>query len=242
MKNHSAVFAEIVNHRRSYRLFDTDFEFPEGVIKNCLEKAILAPNSSNMQLWEFYRIRSKEVKKEVARICLNQGGARTASEIIIFVARADLWKERQAIHVNRLKEFYKDGEGKGAKKAFYYYEKMMPLFYDSSFPFFKDIFKKVFIWNKTRKRPFVRDILSKQIPIVVHKSVALAAQNFMMAIAAEGFDSLPMEGFDSKPLKKILNLPKGAQITMAIGVGKGIKEGLHGERFRLPYEEVVFEI
>ena len=242
MPNHADIFAEIVNKRRSCRLFDTTYNLPEGVVRRSLEKAILAPNSSNMQLWEFYRIRSEKAKEEVAKICLGQGGARTASEIIIFVARADLWKHRQQVHIKRLESIFGNDESKTAKKAFQYYQKMMPLFYDSSFAFFKDIFKKVYLWNKTRKKPFVRDIMSKQIPIVAHKSVALAAQTFMLAIAAEGLDSLPMEGFDSKPLKKFLHLPKGAQITMAVGVGKGLKEGIHGERFRLPYEEVVFEV
>ena len=242
MQNYSSAFAEIVTRRRACRLFDTEITIPNEVIKSCLEKAILSPNSSNMQLWEFYRIKTAEMKKEVARICLNQGGARTASEIIIFVARPDLWKKRQAVHLKKLEEVYGAADNKGAKKAFQYYNEMMPLFYDNRFPFFKDIFKRIYLWNRTRKKPFVRDILSKQIPIVVHKSVALAAQTFMLAISAEGFDSLPMEGFDSIPLKKLLNLPKEAQITMAIGVGKGKKEGIHGDRFRIPYEEVVFEV
>lgn len=242
MQNHSTAFAEIVNRRRSCRLFDTEFTLPEGVVKSCLEKAILSPNSSNMQLWEFYRIKSKAAKKEVARICLGQKGGASASEIVIFVARADLWKKRQQVHLKNLANIFGNSESKTAKKAFHYYEKLMPLFYDNSFPFFKDIFKKFYIWNITRKKPFVQDLYSKHIPVVVHKSVALAAQTFMLAISAEGFDSVPMEGFDSKLLKKFLNLPKGAEITMAVAVGKGKKEGIQGERFRIAYEEVVFEI
>ena len=74
---------------------------------------------------------------------------------------------------------------------------------------------------------------------MVHKSCALAAQTFMLSIAAEGFDSCPMEGFDAVRVKKALNLPKGAEINMIISVGKGTQEGVWGERFRLPYEEVV---
>lgn len=87
----------------------------------------------------------------------------------------------------------------------------------------------------------MQDVYSKFIPVVVQKSTALAAQTFMLSIAAEGYDSLPMEGLDSKRMKKFLQLPNGAQINMAIAVGKGLKEGIKGERFRLPYDAVVFE-
>jgi len=63
----------------------------------------------------------------------------------------------------------------------------------------------------------------------------------MLSIAAEGFESCPMEGFDQVRVKKQLNLPRGAEINMIIGVGKGTNDGVWGPRFRIPYEEVVFE-
>ena len=62
----------------------------------------------------------------------------------------------------------------------------------------------------------------------------------MLSISAEGFDSCPLEGFDSKGVKKLLNLPTGAEINMVVAVGKGTEEGIYNERLRVPYEEVVF--
>ena len=76
--------------------------------------------------------------------------------------------------------------------------------------------------------------------VIVHKSCALAAQTFMLSISAEGFDSCPLEGFDSKEVKKLLNLPTGAEINMVVAVGKGTEEGIYNERLRVPFEEVVF--
>jgi nitroreductase len=76
--------------------------------------------------------------------------------------------------------------------------------------------------------------------VSVHKSCALAAQTFMLSIAAEGFESCPMEGFDKLRVRKALNLPRGAEINMIISVGKGTEAGIWGQRFRIPYEEVVF--
>ena len=76
--------------------------------------------------------------------------------------------------------------------------------------------------------------------VTVHKSCALAAQTFMLSIAAEGYESCPMEGFDAKRVKKALNLPSGAEINMIIAVGKATPEGVWGPRNRVPYNEVVF--
>jgi nitroreductase len=38
--------------------------------------------------------------------------------------------------------------------------------------------------------------------IVAQKSAALAAQNFMISMAAVNYDTCPMEGFDSLRVKK----------------------------------------
>lgn len=244
MKKHAEIFNEIVNERRSYRLFDTEIEIPEDEVKRSLERAIKSPNSSNMQLWEFYRIKSKKAVEEVAKICLNQGGAKTASEIVVFVARPDLWKNRVQIHLARIDDSHDniDETRLFSSSEYNYYKKLMPIFYNTSFSFLVDIYKRIAVWFKGIKDPFIRDVASKFVPIVTHKSTALAAQTFMLNITAEGYASVPMEGLDSKRMKKFLNLPKRAQINMAIAIGKGLDEGLKGARFRLPYNEVVFNI
>lgn len=245
MQDQSKIFDQIVDKRRAVRVFDTNYKLPEGVVKRSLERAIKSPNSSNMQLWEFYRIKTPAAVDEVAKICLSQSGAKTASEIVIFVARPDLWKHRQQFHLSLLGEEKKGGEDARlmSNSAHSYYGKLMPLFYDPGvLPFVKDIVKRIMVWNKSRKRPFMRDVLSKFIPIVVHKSAALAAQTFMLSITAEGYDSVPMEGLDSVRLRQFLKLPKSAGICMAVAVGKGMAEGIRGPRLRLGYDEVVFDV
>ena len=49
-------FEEIVKLRRSNRRFDPEVEVPDEVIKRSLERVILSPNSSNMQLWSFFSL------------------------------------------------------------------------------------------------------------------------------------------------------------------------------------------
>ncbi len=74
--------------------------------------------------------------------------------------------------------------------------------------------------------------------IVAHKSAGLAAQNFMLSMAAIGYDTCPMEGSDTLRIKQILKLPWGSEITMVIGCGIRDNKGVYGERFRIPFEEI----
>jgi nitroreductase len=53
-------------------------------------------------------------------------------------------------------------------------------------------------------RPIVYQVSEGDMNVVVHKSCALAAQTFMLAMANEKYDTCPMEGFDSKKVKRIL--------------------------------------
>jgi nitroreductase len=40
------------------------------IVKRCTEQAVLAPNSSNIQLWEFYQITSKALITKIAPLFL----------------------------------------------------------------------------------------------------------------------------------------------------------------------------
>ena len=64
----------------------------------------------------------------------------------------------------------------------------------------------------------------------------------MLAMSAEGLDTCPMEGFDSKATKRLLGLPRSAEINMIISVGKRREEGIYGDRVRIPFEDVYTEI
>ena len=68
--------------------------------------------------------------------------------------------------------------------------------------------------------------------IWAHKSTALACENLMLSLRAYGYDSCPMEGMDSYKIKKLLNLPRKAQITMVISAGKRAENGVYGNQVR----------
>ncbi len=61
----------------------------------------------------------------------------------------------------------------------------------------------------------------------------------MLSIRAFGYDSCPMEGMDSKRIKKMLGLPRKAQISMVISAGKRAENGVYGERVRFDRDHFI---
>ena len=92
-------FQQIIEFRRSNRKFDPNVPVPAEVIERSLKRSILSPNSSNMQLWGFHWISSAQEKTIVAELCLGQSAAKTAQELVVFVTRPDLWKQRKNWHL-----------------------------------------------------------------------------------------------------------------------------------------------
>ena len=236
----SNEFQEIVNKRRSNRKFDPAIEVPDEVIQKSLERAILSPNSSNMQLWEFYWIKSEDAKSKYTAYCLGQSAAKTAKQLVVFVTRKDHWKSHAKWNLDLLKASIVGEPNKLQQRGLDYYGKLMPLAYKSDFLGLFAFIRRSFGFFMGLAKPFVRLGGKADQRVTVHKSCALAAQTFMLSIAAEGYDSCPMEGFDEVRVKKDLNLPRGAEINMIIGIGKGTEYGIWGTRNRIPYEEVVF--
>ena len=58
---------EVLHHRRSVRVYDKEKPIDTEKVKHCLELATLAPNSSDMQLWEFYHITEPELLAKISR-------------------------------------------------------------------------------------------------------------------------------------------------------------------------------
>lgn len=238
--NHSNVFQEIVDYRRSVRKYVEDPNLPQAVERS-LQRAVLAPNSSNMQLWEFYRIQSPEKRAELATYCLNQNAAKTAQELVVVVVRGDLWRQRAAFNLEKIKEQLKltpDRPAIGGSPLLYY-GKLIPMLYWND-PFgIAGCLRTIMQFFVGLTKPTVRDVSRNDMRIVTHKSAALAAQTFMLSMAAEGFDTCPMEGFDSHRVRKMLKLPNRAEINMVISTGKRAEDGIYNTRWRVPFEDVV---
>ena len=241
----AGIFDDIVTRRRAVRIFNPDVPVPNGVIERSVRRAVLSPNSSNLQLWEFYWVRSPEKKEQMRAICLHQNAAKTAQELVVIVTRKDLWQQRCAAIIDQQVQHFKDafGEplGPTQKRVLLYWQRVVPLLYRSGFGLF-DLGKPIVAWLRGWFTPTPRQVTSRHMLISAHRSVALAAMTFMHSVSAEGFDSCPLEGFDSARLKSMLGLGWSAQIAMVVAVGKRGEKGVYGPRFRLPLDEVFHKV
>lgn len=234
-------FDKVIELRRSNRRFDPAVEVPKEVIEKALLHATYAANSSNMQLYEFHWVTTAAIKEQMIPACMSQGAARTAKEFIVVLGRRDLWRKRVAWHKALIdKDAEKLGEQtKSIVLRRRYYEKLMPWTYiNDGFGLF-GLIRRLLAFFIGLKRPIYRAKGNAQQKVTVHKSAALASQNIMMSLTAQGYDSCPMEGFDEVRVRKLLKLPKSSEITMIIAVGKGTDKGIWGPRIRVPFDEVV---
>ena len=236
-------FNEVIKSRRSVRDF-LNKNINILTVKKCIKNATLAPNSSNLQLWEFYHIINSELKVNISKACFDQPAAKTANQFVIIVTRKDLWKSRRDFNLNFILNKFKDLDDKKSirkkKNAINYYKLLIPALY-GNFLRITGFLKYINVSIIGFFRPMYREVTSSDLRVVVHKSAALAAQNFMLSMSSSGYDTCPMEGFDSVRVKKILNLPSSAEINMIIGCGIRSEKGVYSEQFRVPFKEVYFE-
>jgi nitroreductase len=241
IKKQKMTFDEIVNYRRSVRHYK-NIPIDSDIVKHCIEQATLAPNSSNMQLWEFYHVTNPEILKKLAVACLGQQAATTAQQMVVFVTRQDLHRKRAKEMLsletqNVQKNSPSEKQAKRIKTWNMYYGKVIPFLY-SRFLGILGVFRKIMVNLIGLFRAITYQVSENDVRVVVHKTCALAAQTFMLAMANEKYDTCPMEGFDSRKVKSILNLPFGAEINMVVSCGIREENGVWGDRMRVPFEEV----
>lgn len=236
-------FDEAVKTRRSVRVY-TDQPLDTALVKECIEEASLAPTSSNMQLWSFHHITSRDMLDAMIPLCFNQSAAKHAQQFVVIAVRKDLAKQRARHNKQTLLDYYgkKDGDEltKREKASIQYYDRVMPLLYTD----FMGIAGGI-KWVATRViglfKNVYRQVSVSDMRIVGHKSAGLGAQTFMLGMAARGVGTCPMEGFDSLRVKKLLGLPRGAEINMVISCGYTAEDGIFFPRFRVPFDEVYQE-
>jgi nitroreductase len=226
-------FFETVQKRRSIRRF-SPAPVPNSVMESAFQAAVLAPNSSNAQTWNFFWIKDPMIRSKVNEACLNQSAARTAADIVVVVASPMDWKRSHHPLIGWVKD------AKAPAQVVLYYEKLLPNMYRwGIFNIFG--LAKWFALNVIGLfRPIVRRPATKRdIQEVCIKSAALAAENFVLAISALGYSTCMMEGIDETRLKRILKLRSSDRVVMAIGVGEAAERGTWGPRFRIPLDQVV---
>ncbi|MEG2300613.1 MAG: nitroreductase family protein [Acinetobacter sp.] len=223
-------FKKVIQSRRSVRKF-TKKEIPDEVLDDCLDLALLAPNSSNLQPWTFYVVQNPTKKKQLVKACLNQLAAKTASELIVCVARTDRNDEMAKRNITE----FPFPEAPAAVQKYY---KFIPYNYKTGYLNTLGNFKKV-AFKIARS-------LDKQLPVTAFnqadaklwasKTTALACENLVLALRAYGFDSCMMEGFDEPLVRKLLNLNDQQYPVMVIGAGERAEDGVFFPQYRFDRE------
>ena len=235
-------FDKIVRIRRSVRRYKkTDIN--DDDVKDSILHASLAPNSSNLQLWEFYHVTSEKLMNRISEACFNQPAARTANQFVVIVTRKDLWNKRRIFNINTIKNKTLNASDKSLKNrdlALKYYKYLIPTIYKEFFGLLGYI-RYINAMIIGLFRPIYRQVTSSDMRVVAHKSSALAAQNFMLSMTSKGYDTCPMEGFDSLRVKRILSLPYSSEINMVISCGIRDDDGVYGKQIRVPFDDIYFK-
>ncbi len=222
-------FKKVVESRRSVRFYTKD-SIPEDVMRQCLDMALLAPSSFNLQPWEFYWVRSPEKKQRLIKACLYQSTAKTAAELVVCVARRKTWRKNR----KEILEKIEAGNTGIPDSHIRYYKNLIPFFYTQGILDSIGFLKSIIYYVRGIFVPTPREPVSiNDMKIWAVRSSSLACENFMLALRSFGYDSCPLEFHDSSRIKRMLGLPYDAIITMVITAGKRAPNGVYGERMRL---------
>jgi len=232
-------FKQALTARRSIREYD-GMPIPEDTMRDCLRDATLSPSSSNLQTYELYWIRDVEKKKKVAEACLGQPAATTAGELVVVVARTDLWKQ----HLEKLIDVMTRGQTQPLPDPIAdYYERIVPMLMRDDFFGVNNLIRRIIYWFKGRNEACIRTPINRgDHRIYGHIQSSLTAQTLMLSLAAHGYESCPIGGMDAFRISRIVNLPNRAEVSMVIAAGRGKPEGVYGRRVRLAEHELIKEI
>jgi nitroreductase len=228
---------EAIFERRAIREFDP-VEIPGTVREQILDAARFAPSSFNAQPYRFYWVETPEMKTRVARLCLGQGAAKTASALIVAVADIGSWRATMQSQLEwmRREGFSEKKISESARKA-----KLAKWFFIQGWFGILGglkwaIFRLIHFWKIIGSVPVARQGLFKWAT----KSASLACENLMIAAEALGLNTCPMEGFDGRRLSKFLGLsPRIHEIVMVIAIGKKSARHVDQPQWRRPLDATV---
>ena len=233
------TFSNILNNRRAIKIFDESASVSDEVIAQGIEHAVLAPTSLNLQHWEFYTIDSDGAKAKMRKLCLDQKPTNSASAFVVVVARPDLVVSRSPKILQGMLESANNKQSENLAYVKKMYTKIIPAIH-RPIPLF--LFRIISSLQHMFKIGMVSGTMKSRM-IEAHSSCAMAGNNFMLSMSAQGYDTCPIMGIDKPRVKKLLKLGRGADINMVIAIGKKVDDrSTYGDRTRLPMEDVVISV
>jgi nitroreductase len=229
---------EVIVTRRAVKVFEP-LEISEGMREQILDAARHAPSSFNSQPYRFYWVNTTKTKTIVARLCLGQSPAETASALVVAVADIGSLAETSQSQLQWMRGRTEFNEAKIRD-----YERAAKigriLFMPGPFGIFGAVkwavFRLLNLWKVMGMPPLTRQDLFKW----ASKSTSLACENLMIAAEALGVNTCPMEGFDGPRLTKYLGLSaRSHEIVMVIAMGKKSRTYVEPPQWRRPLYSTV---
>lgn len=223
--------------RRAVKLFEPVEISPE-LREQILNAARHAPSSFNSQPYRFYWVGTAAKKAEVAKLCLGQKPAETASVLVVAVADIGSgpsttqgqveWMRRSNFAEAKIRDYQRTA--KIGRILF------MPGPFGVFAAFKRAIFRLLNVWMTIGMPPLSRPELFKWAT----KSTSLACENLMIAAEALGVNTCPMEGFDGRRLSQYLGLSgRDHEIVMVIAIGKKSRAYVEPPQWRRPLNATV---
>lgn len=228
------AFKVINRSRRAIKDFK-EIEIPDQDIRDILEETLLAPSSANSQPYQIHWIKTPEIKSNIAKACNGQRAATQASSLFVFVAGTHILQETLIKYAGHIEH--------------------STILTEKSKAYHRSNFKKLSGFLKIAPLVIWTPILgfiSWFIPTIsilpfgavgirhwTSKNSIFAAQNFLMATVAKGYDACPMEGFNAQKIASLLNLPYGSVIPLVIAFGKMSDNAQIEPQWRRSIDDVV---
>lgn len=229
---------EAIYQRRAVKLFEP-VEISEGIREQILNAARQAPSSFNTQPYRLYWVGTAEKRAAVAKLCLGQMPAKTASALVVAVADIGSLTTTSQGQLEWMRSRSEFSEANVRE-----YERTAKigriLFMPGPFGIFGGVKTAVFwllnLWKVMGMPPLSRRDLFKWAT----KSTSLACQNLMIAAETLGINTCPMEGFDGRRLSRYLGLSaRHHEIVMVIAIGKKSQACVERPQWRRPLDATV---
>ncbi len=192
----------------------------------------------NSQPYRFYWVQSAARKVAVAKLCLGQKPAETASALVGAVAdrgslsatsRSQLeWMRRSDFSEEKIQDYERTAKiGR-------------ILFMPGPFGVFAAIKRGFFLLLHLRMVMGMPPLSRQDLFKWATKSTSRACQNLMIAAEVLGMNTCPMEGFDGRRLSQYLGLSgRSQEIVMVIAMGKKLRAHEEPPRWRRPLDGTV---
>lgn len=228
---------DAIFQRRAVKLFEP-IEISADLREQILNAARHAPSSFNSQPYKLYWVQSPATKADVAKLCLRQKPAESASALVVAVAdlgslaatsQSQLeWMRSSDFTEEKIRDYERNAKiGR-------------ILFMPGPFGIFATVKRALFRLLHLRMVIGMPPLSRQDLFKWATKSTSLACQNLMLAAEALGLNTCPMEGFDSRRLSRYLRLSRRChEIVMVIAIGKKSHARKEPPQWRRPLHATV---